>query len=176
MRSCVAVVVLVIWGAPAYADDGLAVRMRRASEVEPGEPMLHLHVTPLAAEAEGGAVDRAGAVVELGPLRLAGEGTWWQAGLAPSMFLDGLPMNGWRAAGELSLDAGWFRVGANVTYSRTSYELVHKTRGLFVAKTFELSRWMRGWIMLGVSDEEWQHGTRVERGRSIGVSIGTTFR
>ena len=138
--------------------------------------MLHLDTTPLAAEAEGGIVDRDGVALDIGPVRIAGEGTWWQSGLAPSLFAADLSTNGWRAAGELSIDLGWFRAGANASYSRTSYDLVHKTRGLFIAKTFDLSRWMHAWIMLGLSDEEWQLGHEVERGRSIGLTLGTTFR
>jgi hypothetical protein len=176
MRSWLWVAVLVGGGASAHADDALTVRMRRAAEQEPGEPMLHLDTTPLSADAEGGIVDREGTAIDLGPVRIAAEGTWWQSGHAPSAFAEDLSANGWRAAGELSLDLGWFRVGANASYSRTSYEGVHKTRGLFVAKTFDVSRWMRAWIMLGLSDEEWQLGPRVERGRSIGISLGTTFR
>lgn len=176
MRSWLWGLVLVGGTGPVHADDALTVRVRRAAEQDPGEPMLHLDATPLAAEAEGGIVVREGTVIDIGPVRIAGEGTWWESGLAPSRFGEDLSTSAWRVAGELSVDLGWFRVGANASYSRTSYELVHKTKGLFIAKTFDVSRWMHAWIMLGLSDEEWQLGHEVQRGRTIGVSIGTTFR
>lgn len=176
MRSWLWLVALVGGATPARADDALTVRVRRAAEQDPGDPMLHLDVTPLAAEAEGGIIDREGTAIEIGPVRIAGEGTWWESGLAPSRFAEDLPTSAWRVGGELSVDLGWFRVGANASYSRTSYDGVHKTRGLFIAKTFDLSRWMHAWIMIGLSSEEWQVGHDVERGLSIGISVGTTFR
>jgi hypothetical protein len=178
MRTWVLLVVVVAAGNARADDDlGLSLRMRKVSEVEPGEPLLHLDTaTPLAADAEGGIMDRDGTVLDIGRLRISGEGRWWQSGLAPSMFADDLPTGGWRAAGELSYDLGWVRVGANTSYGRNSNTVTHKTTGLFVAKNFRLSRWMKAWIMLGFANEQWQLGDQVQRGRSIGLSLGTTFR
>ncbi len=161
-----------------HADDTTSIRLRRLGEEPPGEPLLHLDITPLAAEAEGGIMDGRAAVLELGPrARLVAEGRWWQTGLAPSMFAENLPYNGWRAALELSYDLGPFRVGVNASLTREG-ESSHRAVGLFAFRTFRLSRWMHAWIMVGVAYEQWHEpglgGPR--QGLTAGLSIGTTFR
>jgi hypothetical protein len=174
MRTWVA---LVLVCSTAYADDTTTIRVHHRGEAET-EPLLHLDVTPLSANAEGGMMDSDAASIDLGPrARLAAEGRWWQSGLAPSMFAEDLQVHGWRAAAELSYDLGPFRVGVNASLDRVGSSS-HRAVGLFAFRTFRLSRWMHAWIMLGVSYEQWLGtGTLPPRnGVTTGLSLGTTFR
>jgi hypothetical protein len=169
--------VLVLLGCPEARADEPSLHMR-ARDDGSSEPLLHLDVTPLSAEAEGGLIDGRAAVFELGPrARFVAQGRWWQSGLAPSMFATDLPVHGWRAAGELSYDLGPFRVGVNASLDRVGTS-THRAVGLFAYRTFRLSRWMRAWIVLGISYEQWAGvGTLGPRqGVTTGLSVGTTFR
>ncbi|HEU0031378.1 MAG TPA: hypothetical protein VFQ53_12145 [Kofleriaceae bacterium] len=161
----------------AHADDALTIRVRQLAE-HTDEPLLHLDVTPLAAEAEGGIMDGRTTALDLGPrARLAVEGRWWQTGLAPSMFAEDLPYGGWRAAAELSYDLGPFKVGVNASMTRDG-DTSHRMVGLFAFRTFRLSRWMRAWIMLGVAYEQWDLAEPgpPRHGLTTGLNLGTTFR
>jgi hypothetical protein len=165
---------LVVISTLAHADDTTRIRVRRL-ESTPGEPLLRL--TPLAADAEGGLLDRKTTLVDIGPrTRLAVEGTWWQSGLAPSMFSTDLEKHGWRAAAELSYDLGPFSVGVNASLTREG-DSSHRAVGLFAFRKFRFSRWTQLWIVLGVSYEEFQlsNGTS-QNGTSVGLRIGGTFR
>jgi hypothetical protein len=169
--------VLVAASATAAADDGPSIRLRHLSETD-AEPYLHLDaLTPEAAIAEGGIVDRQAAVIDLGPrAHLAAEGMWWQTGLAPSMFTEDLQLSGWRVGGELSYDVGPFRVGVNASMTREG-DSAHRMVGLFAYRTFGLSRWMHAWIMLGIAYEQFSFANAGSRqGTHVGLSIGTTFR
>jgi hypothetical protein len=170
-------VILVAASSIAAADDGPSIRLRHLSDTEP-EPYLHLDaLTPEAATAEGGLVQREAAVLHLGPrTHLAAEGMWWQTGLAPSMFTDDLRYFGWRVGGELSYDLGPFRVGVNASLTREG-DSSHRMVGLFAYRTFRLSRWMHAWIMLGIAYEQFSFANAGSRqGTHVGLSIGTTFR
>jgi hypothetical protein len=161
----------------AYADDTTTIRVHHHGE-DDNEPLLHLDLMPLSANAEGGMMDSRQAALDLGPrARLSAEGRWWQSGLAPSRFAEDLQVHGWRAAAELSYDLGPFRIGVNASLDRVGSS-EHRAVGLFAYRTFRLSRWMHAWIMLGVSYEEWMGiGTLPGRsGVTTGLSIGTTFR
>jgi hypothetical protein len=176
MRTWAVPVLVVLSCADAYADE-TSLHMRRLDDA-PSEPLLHLDIMPLSAEAEGGLMDGRTATVRLGPrARLSAEGRWWQSGLAPSMFAEDLQVHGWRMGGELSYDLGPFSVGANVALDRVGSSS-KRTVGLFAFRTFRLSRWMHAWIMLGVSYEQWEGaGTLAPRsGTTVGLSLGTTFR
>jgi hypothetical protein len=161
----------------ASADDTTSIRVRRLGEAQ-AEPWLHLDATVLdRAGAEGGLMDGRAAMLDLGPrARIAAEATWWQTGLAPSMFAEDLGVNGWRASAELSYDLGPFRVGMNASMSQHG-DSSHRMVGLFAYRTFRLSRWMHAWIMLGVAYEQWDRGGQApSRGTHVGLSLGTTFR
>lgn len=168
---------LVLCTSAASADE-TTIRMRRHGEVL-DEPLLHLDATTLdPTNAEGGIVDGRSVLLDLGPrARVAAEGTWWQSGLAPSMFATDLHVHGWRAAAELSYDLGLFRVGVNASMTRVG-DSSHRMVGLFAYRTFRLSRWMHAWIMFGIAAEEWQTagvpGTK--KGVTTGLTLGTTFR
>ena len=176
---------------PAAADEGtpgVAVRVSRRWE-QPSGPLLHLDDLPrLGAEGVGADVAREGDVLALGPrARLALEGEWWESQLTPRALglLGADPLDdrarGWRGAAELSYDLGPFRVGASVAmghvddrYGSGTYQMV----GLFAYKTFRLSRWMRAWIALGITHQQW-NGTPPpgeSNATTIGLSLGTTFR
>lgn len=123
-------------------------------------------------------MDGRAALLDLGArARISAEGTWWQTGLAPSMFSDDLRNHGWRASAELSYDLGPFRVGMNASLTRDA-ESTHRMVGLFAYRTFRLSRWMNAWIVFGVALEQWQVANQPDtaRGVNMGVTIGTTFR
>jgi hypothetical protein len=157
------------------AADSILTRYR-LGEQPADEPLLHLDLTPLAADAEGGKMDGRVAVLDLGPrARLTAEGRWWQTGLAPSHFGEDLPYGGWRAAAELSYDLGPFRIGVTASLTRDG-ETSHRAVGLFAYRTFRLSRWMQAWILLGVAYEQWNIGGQPRSGTTAGLSIGTTFR
>ncbi len=184
MRTRVALVVACLLLAdradaqPGDEEGDSIITLHRLGEDRVDEPLLHLDMTPLAAEAEGGIVDGRAAALDLGPrAHLAAEGRWWQTGLAPSMFATDLREHGWRAAAELSYDLGPFRVGVNASLTRDG-ESTHRAVGLFAFRTFRLSRWMHAWIMLGVALEQWDVGDGAPRrqGVTAGLSIGTTFR
>jgi hypothetical protein len=176
MRMCVWILVVVA-ARPASADDSIDVRVRHLGDT-PAEPWLHLDPTIVdRARAEGGLLDGRAVLLDLGPrARLAAEGTWWQTGLAPSMFADDLHFHGWRASGELSYDLGPFRVGLNASMSRTRDDS-HRMVGLFAYRAFRLSRWMRAWIVLGIAFEQWRFASAETRdGLHVGLTLGTTFR
>jgi hypothetical protein len=162
----------------ASADDATAIRMRTPGDDQAG-PWLHLDATALdPTNAEGDIVDGRSALFRLGArARFAAEGKWWQSGLAPSMFAADLPDHGWRAGAELSYDLGPFRVGLNASMTRTA-DGSHRMVGLFAYRAFQLSRWMRAWIVLGVAFEQRQDagvpGSR--QGLNVGLALGTTFR
>lgn len=161
----------------AFADE-TTIRMRRHAE-DPAEPLLHLDTaTPNPADAEGGIVDGRATILDLGRrARIGVEGTWWQTGLAPSMFSEDLRNHGWRASAELSYDLGPFRVGINASLTRDA-ESTHRMVGLFAYRTFRLSRWMTAWIVLGLALEQWDDAgeTTPKQGVNMGLTIGTTFR
>ncbi len=165
--------------APSVASaDGTTVHLRWLGE-EPAEPWLHLDATTLdPAIAEGGIADGRSVELALGPrARLAAEGRWWQSGLAPSMFASDLPVHGWRVGGEVSYDLGPFRVGVAASLTRDG-DVSHRMVGLFAYRTFHLSRWMRAWIALGITFDEWE-GAGVSgprQGTTLGLTLGTTFR
>ena len=161
---------LIVISTFASADDTTSIRVQRL-ESTPGEPLLHL--SPLAVDAEGGLVEREATVLEIGPrARLVAEGSWWQSGLAPSMFATDLENDGWRAAAELSYDLGPFSVGVNA--SMTKYgDSSHRAVGLFAVRKFRLSRWTQVWILSGVSYEQFSNGGS---GTNLGLTIGGTFR
>jgi hypothetical protein len=165
---------LIVVSTLAHADDTTSIRVRRL-ESTPGEPLLHL--TPLAADAEGGLVDREAIVLEIGPrARLTAEGTWWQSGLAPSTFSTELETHGWRAAAELSYDLGPFSVGVNASLTRDG-DSSHRAVGLFAYRKFRFSRWTQLWIMFGVSYEQFEFANGASQsGTNIGLKIGGTFR
>jgi len=165
---------IVVVSTLAHADDTTSIRVRRLESTQ-GEPLLHL--TPLAADAEGGLVDSEATVLEIGPrARFAAEGTWWQSGLAPSMLSTDLENHGWRAAAELSYDLGPFSVGVNASLTRDG-DSSHRAVGLFAFRKFRFSRWTQLWIVLGVSYEQFQFANGgSQNGANVGLTIGGTFR
>ena len=169
-------VVLLLAGAAAHADDTTSIRWRRVDELPRGEPLLHLDITPLAADAEGGSSEGHASMLDIGPrARLAVEGRWWKSGLAPSMFEADLENHGWRAAAELSYDLGPFSVGVNASMMRNG-DSSHRAVGLFAFRRFRLSRWMHAWILLGFAYEQYDDPNGRRSGTTAGFSIGTTFR
>lgn len=170
--------VLVMAHTVAAADDAITVRMESRADAPP-EGWLHLDAAmPRFESASGGTVDGRVGILDLGSrARLAVEGTWWQTGLAPSMFATDLETSGWRAALEMSYDLGPFRVGMNASLSREG-DRGHRMVGLFAYRTFQLSRWVRAWIVLGISLEEWElaGGDVRRRAGTVGLAIGGTFR
>ena len=180
MRRFVWLLVLVPSVAAADEDNGKpGIRVRRLDAPPTDEPLLHLDPNLFdTASAEGGVVAGQSAVIDLGPrARFAAQGTWWQTGLSPSMFAEDLTLHGWQAAGELSYDLGWFRIGINASLGRYG-DLSHRMVGLFAYKTFRLSRWMNAWIALGLGWEQWSTPALAapRQGTTVGLSIGTTFR
>jgi hypothetical protein len=169
-------VLVLLSCADAYADETM-LHMRRLDDA-PNEPLLHLDIMPLSAEAEGGIMDSRTATVRLGPrARFSAEGRWWQSGLAPSMFAEDLNVHGWRVGAELTYDLGPFSVGINASLDQVGSSS-HRAVGLFAFRTFRLSRWMHAWIVLGISYEQWAGtGTLGPRsGVTTALSVGTTFR
>jgi hypothetical protein len=171
----------------AYADDGITVRMRTRAEAEP-EPLLHLDYNlPVNTEGLGGAKDREQTVIDIGNrARIVMGGEWWKSSLTPytvggsDLRADDIA-HGWRSGLELSYDLGLFRVGANAAlghvdsrYERGSYRVL----GVSISRTLRLSRWMRGWISLGIGRTEWygEPPKGEDNGTTGTLSIGTTFR
>jgi hypothetical protein len=158
----------------AAADDG-ALRLRELGP-DRAEPWLHLDATMLdPTVAEGGNVDRRGVVLDLGRMRWAAAGMWWQTGLSPSIVATDLTVHGWRAAAELSYDLGPFRVGVNASLQREG-DFSHRVVGLFAYRTFRLSRWMHAWIVLGLAFDQLKGDGLARQGVTAGLSLGTTFR
>lgn len=179
MRTWVGAILLASSASVAAADNtSVRVNVRRLVDA-PAEPWLHLDAAmPDLVDAAGGLQDGRAVLLELGPrVRLAAEGTWWQTGLSPSLFAEDLDVHGWRASAELSYDLGWARVGANASIGHLG-DGGHRMAGLFAYRTFRLSRWMRAWIMLGASFEQWNvaGSPSPKRGTSVGFTLGTTFR
>jgi hypothetical protein len=171
----------------ALADEGITVRMRTRGEVD-REPLLHLEYNlPLDTEGLGGAKDSAHTVIDVGNrARIVMGGDWWKSSLTPyavgasELGADDIA-RGWRGGLELSYDLGPFRVGANAVlghvdsqYERGSYRLL----GVSISRTFRLSRWMRGWISLGIGQQQWygKPPNGEANNTTATLSIGTTFR
>jgi len=177
--------VLVPSVAGADGDDDAAppgIHVRGLDAPPTDEPLLHLNPNLFDTAADGGVVAGEGAKLDLGPhARLAAQATWWQTGLSPGILADDIQLgphiNGWQAAAELSYDLGWFRLGVNASLGRYG-DLSHRMVGLFAYRTFKLSRWMNAWIALGLSWEQWDTPALAgpQRGTTVGLSIGTTFR
>jgi hypothetical protein len=168
---------IILASSIASADETITLSMRRSGETRT-EPWLHLDATAAdPADAKGGLTDGRGVLFELGPrVRLSAAGRWWQTALAPSLFTDDLRSHGWRAGGELSYDLGPFRVGINASMGRDD-GATHRMVGLFAYRTFQLSRWMHAWIVLGIALEQRNDpGQQATQGTSIGLMLGTTFR
>jgi len=164
-----------------HGSAGLAKRTRLRLQ-HTDEPLLHIdHVPPLTAEA-GATTERTTSILELGKgVRLAAEGTWWSAAQrSPLSGLDDLA-HGWRAASELSYDVGPVRIGIHAgagqvdsRFERGNYHFA----GASASRTFQISRWMRAWISLGLGFQRWSGAPPPGEANSasLQLSVGTTFR
>lgn len=89
---------------------------------------------------------------------------------------------GWSAGVHLVHDFRVLQVGVGASVNRVDSIDVHQSYvllGLTLSRTFHLSRWMTGWISLGVGRRRWL-GTALPPGEvdddAVMLSIGTTFR
>lgn len=173
----------------AMADEGepsITVRAPRRWQAPQG-PLLHLdHVPPLNVEGLGAMREREAVVLELGDhIRMAGEGEWWQSTLSPQPLgptdFDDVA-RGWRAGYRLSVDLGPFLVAGTVAMGHVDSRFgsgTYHTQGVAIYRRVRLTRWMRAWISLGVSQRTWVGDTPPpgeEDDITIGLTIGTTFR
>jgi hypothetical protein len=169
------------------AGNSSRLTVRAARRWQDGGPLLHLDpATPTATEGIGAEAHSAATVVELGRLRLATGGQWWQSGLAmdPGGLRgdhDAATAHGWRAAAELSYDLGLVRLGVSGAVGEVDGRLErrrYRDVAVSISRTFQLSRWMHGWISLSLGHRAWNG--RPLYGESdattLLLSIGTTFR
>lgn len=169
------------------AGNGGRLTVRAARRWQDRGPLLHLEPDmPTAAEGIAAEAHSEGRVVELGRLRLATGGRWWQSG--PAIDPGGLrgsrdpaTARGWRAAAELSYDLGPVRIGVTGAIGEVDGRLErgrYRDVAVSLSRTFRLSRWMHGWISLSLGRRSWygrplygepDHTTLL-------LSVGTTFR
>lgn len=165
----------------AHADDDLGGRVHegwRPDLVAPPEGAW-LHVDPMLRPAlEDQAIEvRHRTDWQLGPhTRAVAEGaSWTSAGL-----LDG---RGWRASVALVHDVGPFELVLGVSYNGLDTALgrgLYRDVGLSLRRTVVLSRWMTGWISLGIAHRHWEGAGPPPSGEvdatQVMLSIGSTFR
>lgn len=93
-----------------------------------------------------------------------------------------LPGRGWRAALRLSHDFGFARLDANVSVNHVDMRFgsgSYVDLGISLGRTFRLSRWMTGWISLGIGRRQWvgdQPPADESDATELMLRIGTTFR
>jgi hypothetical protein len=169
------------------AGNSSRLTVRAARRWQDGGPLLHLDPgTPTAAEGVAAEAHSEERVVELGRLRLATGGRWWQSGLAidPGRLRgdhDPATARGWRAAAELSYDLGPVRIGVTGAIGEVDGRLErgrYRDVAVSISRTFRLSRWMHGWISLSLGHRSWN--ARPLYGEPDGTTLllgaGTTFR
>ncbi len=151
-------------------------------------PWLHLDDAVLAPglEAFDATRDSRTTFIKLGPrTRLALDGASWSANL--DMRDDGgpgardIPGHGWRAGLRLSHDFGLVRVRTNgsINHVDTRYGTgTYTDVGLSIGRTHRLSRWMTGWISLGIERRRWSGPPPPGESNAteLTLTIGTTFR
>jgi len=189
MRWPAAIVVMVAGSAAAWAEPpGEAPSVNTRSSLEDDGPLLTIDPT-LATQLEGlGAMEDAErTVIRLDPRTvLTLEGSWWSNtddddNLLPAI---DVPGRGWRAGGQLSRELGWATLEVSGLFSQADLQYGalesarHVDLGIGLVRRFQLSRWMRAWIRLGVSQRIWlgDSPTGEASSTTIGISIGTTFR
>jgi hypothetical protein len=168
---------------PARADEAVEAQ---ATDEEPRggrwlelDPTLRLRLEGLGALEE---TDRR--ELRLGRrTRVVLEGTRWaNEDGEPLPYID-LPARGWRTTLRISRDVGGgLRLGATASVNEVDSRFgsgAHVDIGLSLGRTFRLSRWMTGWISLGVGWRRWL-GEEPPAGEAGGTEamlrIGTTFR
>lgn len=162
------------------------IRMRTERHTTGDPPLLHLDTDlGVASMAPGAQTDSDTTTLEFGRrTRIVAEGEWWKSSLAPKLFGPDIDevSHGFRGGLELSYDLGPFSLGGNVAYGHVDSRYqrgTYRTTGITAFRTFRLSRWMLGWISLGLGKQEWL-GTKPPPGEAnqntIMLSIGTTFR
>lgn len=165
-----------------YEDDGTD------DEDEPGPLVLKPSLTfdPVLRpqlQGEGGERDGKKTSLLLGPrTRATVEGVWWQINqdqLLPNWDVEA---RGWNAGLRIDHDLGWaqFQGSASVNRVDTRYGTgTYVDVGLSLRRTKRLSRWMTGWISLGVGIRQWQGTQPPPAGEknAIGamLTLGTTF-
>ena len=161
--------------------------VRAGRRWQDGGPLLHLDpVVATAAEGIGAEVQSEAHVVELGRLRLATGGRWWQSGLTtdpggPHGDHDPATAHGWRAAAALSYDLGPLQIGVNGAIGEVDGRFErgrYRDVAVSIGRSFRLSRWMHGWISLSLGHRAWSG--RPLYGESdattLILSVGSTFR
>lgn len=182
MLAVVVVVGLAVRARPARADEALEAH----ESADPPRAGRWLELDPtLRPRLEGlGAVEeRHRSELRLGPrTRAVLEGSWWaNEDDGPLPVLD-LPARGWRAALRLSHDFGFARLDANAGVSHVDMRFgsgSYVELGISLGRTFRLSRWMTGWISLGIGRRQWlgdQPPAAESDATEVMLRIGTTFR
>jgi len=173
-------VLVVVSVQPVAADESISWRIEREVEHEPYltiDPMLRSNFEGLTHETERHSTD-----VIIGDTRVILEGIATQNVDTPERVTEDVASRGWRAAvrmtrklGPLDLEA-WASVdNIQTRYGRGTYRDV----GVALVKRFSLSRWMKAWISLSLSNRQWLDDKPPDgeaNGTSLMLSIGTTFR
>lgn len=143
------------------------------------DPVLLSHYEGLTTESE-----RHDTEVTIGDTRVILEGIASQNVDTPERITEDLESRSWRAAVRLTRRIGpldfeaWAAVdGVQTRYGRGTY----RDAGVALVKRFSLSRWMKAWIALSVTNRQWLGGGSPPPGEATSdtkfmLSLGTTFR
>jgi len=175
--------VLVIAATPtreAVADDGIAVHVKRETIHEPYltiDPILRSNFEGLTGETE-----HHDTVVTIGNTSVIVEGIATANVDRPWRVTEDLESRGWRASVRVSRKIGPFDFDAwaAIDSSQTRFGGgTYRDVGASLSKRFSLSRWMKAWISLSISNRTWL-GDALPPGEAnattVMLSVGTTFR
>jgi hypothetical protein len=175
------VVLLVIAVPPAWGDVESEERSTSGPPDGPGlvlDPLLRSRLVGLGAVEDGERTE-----LEIGPhTRLVLDGGWWSNDDEdPRHPLIDSPGRGWEAGLRLSHGLGPVTIGASASVNQIDAQRErgrHVDVGLSLGRSVRLSRWMIGWVSLGIGRRRWL-GDAPE-GESdasqVMLTIGTTFR
>jgi hypothetical protein len=177
----VAVVLAAAAARTAAADDGISLHVERDAVHEPYltiDPTLRSHYEGLTGESE-----RHDTEITIGDTHVILEGIASANRDTPERVSEDLESRSWRAAVRVTRKLGpfdfeaWAAVdGVQTRYGGGTYRDV----GVALVKRFSLSRWMKAFVALSVTNRKWLGGgpppPGEENDTKFMLSLGTTFR
>jgi hypothetical protein len=178
------VLVLLAVSTSAHADPHDAIRARAERLQEQHGPWLELE--PIQApdlESSDAKRDRKITAIAIGDTLVLLRGDWWEGDRDdPQRLRVDQPGHGWRTGIRLARDLGFAKLSGGATVGHVDTQNgsgTYRQVDVSLSRSVRLSRWMTGFISLGVGYRRWV-GVQPPAGEWNGfqtmLTIGTTFR